>query len=249
MKYFSFGSGEKNFVILPGASVRSVMLSADAVAAAYDCFSKDYTVYVFDCPENLREGCTIQYLARETAAAMRELGIENAYVFGCSLGGMTAQFLAAENPDLVHKMVLGSTLARPDEISRANCERWSALAAAGDVLSLNRDVFSHVYSEAYHEQYKDVFTVMETLGEPEELKKFSVIMRACAEMDSSAILDKISCPVLVIGSWDDNTLSPECCVGLARELGCGLYMYSGYGHAVYDEAPDYKAHLMRFFED
>ena len=30
---------------------------------------------------------------------------------------------------------------------------------------------------------------------------------------------------------------------LAEALGCGLYVYEGYGHAVYDEAPDYLARV------
>ena len=46
--YFRFGEGAKTLVILPGLSVQSVMGSADAVAAAYECFAAEYTVYLFD---------------------------------------------------------------------------------------------------------------------------------------------------------------------------------------------------------
>lgn len=249
MEHFSFGKGEKTMVILPGASVKSVMLAADAVAAAYDCFAEDYTVYVFDCHDNLKAGCTIEGIARETASAMRELGIENADIFGCSLGGMIAQYLAIESPELVHKMVLGSTLSRHNEFSRATCEVWRRLADSGDAAALNRDIFSRVYSKAYYEKYKDVFASMEPLGEPEELERFSAIINACANMDSYDELDRISCPVLVMGSWDDNTLSPQGNVEIAEKLGCGLFMYSGYGHAVYDEAPDYRERIMKFFAE
>ena len=34
---------------------------------------------------------------------------------------------------------------------------------------------------------------------------------------------------------------------IAEKLGCGLYVYSDYRHAVYDEAPDYKERVWDFF--
>mgnify|MGYP000509005964 FL=1 len=54
MKHIVFGSGTKNFVILPGLSVHSVMGLADAIAEAYKDFCEEYTVYVFDRAENIQ---------------------------------------------------------------------------------------------------------------------------------------------------------------------------------------------------
>lgn len=51
MDYAIFGRGEKNFVILPGLSVHSVMGAADAIANAYKMFCEEFTVYVFDRPK------------------------------------------------------------------------------------------------------------------------------------------------------------------------------------------------------
>ena len=48
MGYCRFGSGDKTLVMLPGLSVQSVLGSADAVADAYQMFTDDYTVYLFD---------------------------------------------------------------------------------------------------------------------------------------------------------------------------------------------------------
>ena len=248
MNYFSFGNGEKTFVILPGASLKSVMRSADAVAAAYAGFAEKYTVYVFDWSSNLQKGYSIAQLADDTALAMKQLGIEQADVFGCSMGGMIAQYIAINNPELVHKLVLNSTMARNNEISLATLSEWKQLADAGDATALNRIVFKKVYSEAYYEQYKDIFKSMESDGTAEEMQRFSAMMDACVDMNSYNELDKISCPVLVMGSWKDLTLSPAGSIEIAEKLGCELYMYSGYSHAVYDEAPDYKERIMSFFE-
>lgn len=51
----------------------------------------------------------------DTAAAMESLHIADADVFGASQGGMIALYLAIDDPKLVHKMILGSTLAKPND--------------------------------------------------------------------------------------------------------------------------------------
>ncbi len=249
MNYFSFGSGEENLVILPGASLNSVMLSADAVAAAYAGFTEKYTVYVFDCTNDWQNGYSVVQLAADTAQAMKQVGIEQADIFGCSLGGMIAQYIAINNPELAHKLVLASTMSRNNEISRATIREWKQLADSGDVVALNRKVFEKVYSEAYYGQYKDIFASLEGVGTADDMQRFSAMMGACLDMDSYDELGKISCPVLVMGSWQDNTLSASSGVELAEKLGCSLYMYSGYSHAVYDEAPDFKDRIMSFLAE
>ena len=53
-----------------------------------------------------------------------------------------------------------------------------------------------------------------------------------------AIDEKIKCPIFVIGSWKDRVFGGNSVFETAQKLKCGVYMYEGYGHAVYDEAPD-----------
>lgn len=249
MEYFTFGSGPKPFVILPGLSLKSVMLSADAVASSYACFAEEYTAYVFDVRKNLPEDYSISDMADDTAAAMRKLNIADAYVFGCSMGGAAAQYIAIRCPELVHKLALGSSFARPNETSTATIRQWRSLAESGDVRTLNRAGAQMVYSPDYFGQFREIFASLENEGTPEELERFAVMAGACEGFDIFDSLDRIGCPVLVIGSWQDRVVSGEASVEIARKLRCDLYMYSGYGHAVYDEAPDYKARLMDFFSD
>ena len=55
----------------------------------------------------------IEDLADDLAAVLRALDIEDAMVFGYSLGGMVSQALAHRHPLLVGKLVLGATAAHP----------------------------------------------------------------------------------------------------------------------------------------
>ena len=54
-KFFRFGTGTKKFIIIPGLSLKSVINYVDSVAAAYEIFSRDYEVFLFDIRENLPE--------------------------------------------------------------------------------------------------------------------------------------------------------------------------------------------------
>lgn len=249
MNYFSFGTGKRAFIMLPGISIKSVLLSADAVAAAYADFGRDYTVYLFDTPKELPRDCSIAYLADTVAHTMKRLGIEDADIFGCSLGGMMAQHIAVNYPELVHKAVFASTCSHPGEVGVATLSRWRELALKGDRQSLNREFAHSVYSPEFYELYKDAFTAMENDGTDEELQRFALIAGACLRFNIYDDLDRISCPVLVIGARGDRILSGESSVEIAEKIGCELYMYESYSHAVYDEAPDYKSRLLRFFKD
>jgi len=53
-EYFSFGSGERTFVILPGLGTRSILFSRMMISAAYKRFCDDFTVYVFTAAGTFR---------------------------------------------------------------------------------------------------------------------------------------------------------------------------------------------------
>src|SRR6185369_1047615 len=66
-----------------------------------------------------QERFTIADMADDTAALLDALGVESAYVFGVSLGGMIAQELSLRHPHKVRKLALGCTHAGPRTASRA----------------------------------------------------------------------------------------------------------------------------------
>lgn len=249
MEYTVFGSGKKSFIILPGISIHSVMGSADAIAAAYSMFAQDYTVYVFDPPKNIREGYTVRDMADDTAEAMKALKIKNAYIFGASQGAMMAMYIAIDNPKLVNRIVLGSTLPKPNGTCEKIIGEWSELARNKDETGLLESFADNVYSQATLDAYRDVLISSNRGITDEEYSRFLIQADACRSFDCSEDLRKIKCPVLVLGSEGDRIVSPEGSREIAEILGCEIYLYDeNYGHGVYDEAPDYKQRLMDFFE-
>ena len=247
MKHIVFGSGTKNFVILPGLSVHSVMGLADAIAEAYKDFCEEYTVYVFDRAENIREGYTVRNMAEDTAAAMRELNIGNADVFGASQGGMIAMYLAIDHPQMVNRLILGSTLAKPNGTFNHVIDEWIRLARAKDELGLLESFADNVYSESTLKAYRETL-ISSNLGiSDEEYRRFIILAEACKTFDCYGELSSIQCPVLVIGAEGDRVVTAEGSKQIAEALGCESYIYDGsYGHGVYDEAADYRRRCLDF---
>ena len=251
MRYFRFGHGDRSLVILPGLSVQSVMSSADAVAGAYSLLAGDFTVTVFDRREELPESYSVRDMAEDTARAMEALGIADSCLFGASQGGMIAMLLAALHPELVSRLALGSTAARMDENRAAALDTWVRLAEEGDAERLYLAFGEAVYPEAIFAQLRELLPEMAKSVTAEELARFSRLARGTAGFDAAELLGDIRCPVLLLTSADDRVLGPDGADDIIRILGdrtdFTFHTYTGYGHAAYDTAPDYKERLYRFF--
>lgn len=250
MNYARFGCGSKNFVMVPGLSVKEVTLSAQAVAAAYAEFSNEYTVWLFDRRQNPPEQYSIRAMAADTVKVMSSLGINRADFFGASQGGMICQYIAIDYPSYVNRLVLASTLCRPGDYTRSVLEGWIDCAKTRNGQKLVSDSVDKIYSPATLSAYREaIISSMSEISE-EEFRRFVIIASAIRDFDTSSLLDKITCPVLVIGSRGDKVVTAAGSEELAELLKCPVYLYGeNFGHAVYDEAPDFKKRLLDFYSE
>ena len=250
MQYFRFGTGARPFVILPGLSVQSVMGAAEAVAGAYADFAEDYTVYVFDRRSELPETYSVYQMGLDTAEAMRALGLFGADVFGASQGGMMAQVIAIEAPELVHRLVLGSTTSHIKPEDEPVFDEWLQLARAKDGPALYDAFGKAIYPEAVYQQYREALLAAGATVTDEEFRRFCILTEGMRGFNVTDRLDRIQCPVLVIGVLEDAVLESDATMEIAVKLdekpGFSLYLYTGYGHAAFDTAPDYRKRMLRF---
>lgn len=252
MDFFRFGAGEKTLVILPGLSVQSVMGAADAIAQAYQSLTDRFTIYVFDRRSKLPETYSIREMARDTVEAMKALGLKKVCLFGASQGGMMALVIAIEFPELVARMVLGSSSAHVREEQYRVIENWIRLAKAGDREGLYLSFGRELYPPAMFEQYREILLAAADTVSEEELARFVILAEGTKGFDVVNELGKIQCPVLAIGVFEDSVLDSDATMEIAEKLDDSpsfqLYMYTGYGHAAFDTAPDYRQRILRFFE-
>ena len=251
MDYFSFGNGERTCVILPGLSIQSVMGAAEAVEAEYQVFSRDFTVYLFDRRRDLPPVYRVEDMAEDTAEAMRTLGLKDIYLFGASQGGMIALVIAERYPDLVRRMVLGSTSARVGKDRFRTLENWIRLAREKDGPGLCLDFGREIYPPAVFDQYRAALLEAGKGVTDAEMDRFVILAEGIRGFQAVETLDQIACPVLAIGVFEDRVLDSDATMEIAEKLDrradFRLYMYIGYGHAAFDTAPDYRDRVHRFF--
>ena len=247
--YIRFGSGKKPLIMIQGLNTRGIKGAALSLAYMYRIFAKEYTVYLFDRRPVVYDGITVRDMAADIASAMDALGLRNADVFGTSQGGMIAQYLAIDRPDLVRKLVLAVTLSRNNDTVKQVVGDWIEMAERGDMKRFVLDMAEKMYSETYVKKYRPLMPLLTILQKPKDVKRFVILAKSCLTCDTYDILDKIKCPTLVIGGKQDKVVSGVASEEIAEKLGCRLHMYDDLGHAAYEEAQDFNQMVYDFLSE
>jgi len=249
MEYIRFGMGERVLVMLPGLGdgLRSMKGTALPMAVMYRIFAKDFTVYAFSRKNLLPKGYTTRDMARDQSEAMEQLGIKKADIFGVSMGGMIAQYLAIDYPEKVGKLVLTVTSARSNPILTESVEEWVSLARKNDHTAFMDSNVRRIYSEDYYRKNKWLVQVMGKLTKPKSYDRFFVQADACLTHDAYESLPLIQAPTLVIGGEKDNALGGDPSREIAANIpGAELWMYAEWGHGLYEEAKDFNQVVLGF---
>ena len=249
MHYFRFGNPEgKPYVILPGLSLKSVMGAADAVAGAYALLAEDYDMYLFDRITQYPDDYDIYGMAEDTIAAFDQLGLKDISVMGVSQGGMIAQIIAVQKPELISHLILCSTSPC---IASGNSEalaEWQAFAEKKDASGLVESFGRYVYTPEFFEQFKDAILAQAEDVTDEEFRNFLISLNGMKDFDIRDQLGAVTCPAFVLGAGEDRVLGVQASRDLMDLLHCDGYIYEGKGHGVYDEAPDYLSRVKEFLD-
>ena len=247
MDYIRFGTGKRILIMLPGLgdSLRSMKGTALPMALMYREFCKDFTVYAFSRKNALPEGYTTREMAKDQAEAMEQLGIASADIFGVSMGGMIAQWLAIDFPGKVGKLILTVTSARSNPILTESIDEWVSCAGCGDHTAFMDSNVRRIYSEGYYRKNKWLVPIMGKLTKPESYDRFFVQADACLIHDAYESLPRIQATTLVIGGEQDKALGGEASREIAAQIpGAELLMYEQWGHGLYEEAKDFNRVVM-----
>ncbi|MER7012720.1 alpha/beta fold hydrolase [Saccharopolyspora sp. NPDC000359] len=175
---------------------------------------------------------SVRRFATDVVHVLDELGIARAHVYGTSMGGKVAQWLAIDYPDHVGALILGCTsvggahgLRADPEIIRALAQP-SAEAAREVLIDL---MYSPEWVRANPGPYR-------TLGDPMPGHARRGHLRASNAHDSWAVLDQITAPTLVLHGTDDAFSPVENATILANRIpGAEVRYLDGARHAYFEE--------------
>lgn len=251
MSYVSFGRGNHTLVLLPGLSdgLTTVKGKALLLAKPYAAFFDRYTVYMFSRKNDMPKGYSIRDMADDQAKAMDMLEIKKSCVMGVSQGGMIAQYLAIDHPELVEKLVLAVTAPRANNMIQECVKQWISFAEQGNHKKLMIDTAEKSYSPNYLNKYKKLYPIIGFIGKPLNYNRFLINANAILEFDASNELNKIACPTLIIGGKMDKTVGVRASYEMKNQItGSELYVYPKLGHAAYEEAKDFNQRVFKFLE-
>ena len=250
VNYVSFGYGKKNLLLISGLNTERIKGKALQLAFFYRSFLREYKVFIFDHKEHINENYEISDMVEEIAYCIKKLNIDKVDVVGVSQGGMIAQLLAIDYPDIVDKLVLVATTSRNNPTTNKVIDRWIVLAENGKLQELQKNMIETVYSEGYVEKNKWLSILVQILFKPklDQLDRFIVLARSCLKFDVSDKLDKIQAKTLVIGAALDQVIPVGFSNELAKKINCQKLIFENSGHAVHQEVSDFNRTVLNFLK-
>ncbi len=249
MYYVAFGKGKKNLAVLPGLSdgLWTVKGKALFMAGSYKKFFNDFTVYMFSRKNNIPKGYSIKDMAKDQALALRNLGIEKTIVMGVSQGGMIAQFLAADHPELVEKLILVVTAPYANETIKSVVNKWIDMTRTSSHTELMLDTAGKVYTKEYNEKNKIYLPFVAGFTKPRNYDRFCKNAYAILNFDARDVLSKIKCPTYIMSGNRDNTVGNDAPYELHEGIsGSEMMIFDGMGHGLFEEDRDFYNKVLEF---
>ncbi|KUJ39633.1 alpha/beta hydrolase [Streptomyces albus subsp. albus] len=178
------------------------------------------------------EPYSTQGFAEDVIAVLDELGVDRAHVYGTSMGGRVAQWVAARHPDRVRALVLGCTTPGGRYgIERSNEVRRSL---AGPGPRAREALLALMYTPAWLATHPGPH---QTVGDP-AMPTYARLRHLVAsnEHDAWDVLPGIGAPTLVLHGTED-ILAPTANAALLAERipGARAHLIPGARHAYFEE--------------
>jgi 3-oxoadipate enol-lactonase len=183
--------------------------------------------------------------AEDAIAVLDHLGIERADVYGTSMGGRVAQWIAVKHPQRVRRLVLGCTSPGGEHaVERSRAVR-KALADP-DPAAARRALLDLMYSSEWLARHPEPYW---TLGDP-TMPRHARHQHLLASNGHDAwdALPGITAPTLVLhGDRDELNPTANAPLLVDRIPGARLHLIAGARHAYFEEYRDLAGAAVREF--
>ncbi len=176
-------------------------------------------------------------LVQDVAGLMDALGVKNAVFVGLSIGGMIAQGLAAERPDLISTLVLSNTGVKIGTEDMWN-ERIAAIQTGG-IEALADSILTRWFSRRFHDENSDELTAWRHMLCRTPQQGYIGACHAIANTDLYESTAQLRLPTLAIAGAHDGSTPPDMVRETANLIpGSRFEIVSTAGHLPSIESPD-----------
>jgi pimeloyl-ACP methyl ester carboxylesterase len=176
-------------------------------------------------------------LANDAHGLLLALGIPRAHVYGTSFGGRVAQVLTLTHPDVVNRLVLGSTWPVPQALAQLNP---SVVAAIQDLRARLPDSAAELAEYFFPQVYLNEHAEFRALFQRAQPNSDRGRRRAVAVNDGTTLeAASISRPTHLIVNSLDRIVPPSVTLRMAQYIaGATFSELIGLGHAGVLQAPE-----------
>lgn len=236
LPFVRLGDAPEKLIIFPGLAdgLWDVTSTNQNLAHHHAPLAKHFSVYVISRRRRLPPGHTTRDMAADYAQALSAT-VGPAHVLGISLGGMIAQYFAADFPHLVNKLVIASAAHHTSEAGAVIPRRWLALAQAGRWREFYADLAKVTIQEYHHTFYQFLLPLLRH-KQPGDPTDFLIALEASLAHDSGPVLAGIRAPTLVIAGSEDRFFPQPLLRELSTQLpNARLQLIEHVGHGAYAE--------------
>jgi pimeloyl-ACP methyl ester carboxylesterase len=192
-----------------------------------------------------RARSTTRAMAKDAIGVLDDLGVSRAHVFGISLGGMVATWLAIDHASRVDRLVLASTLPKGTMFRRDMALRALSLARclARPPAQAEACLATRILSKRFRREHpSEVERIRAAAMErPASHRALVTMLAAAARHDATARLCEITAPTLVVAGELDPIVSRASQRLLVHIPHARFELVRGVGHDISVEAPEWLA--------
>lgn len=233
-------------LLMHGAEADRRMFAALAALLA-----RRFTVIAYDqrdCgdTEAPAQAATLADLAHDAAALIRGLGHERAHVFGSSYGGRVAQALALLHPEVVDRLVLGSTWPLPHAYEALHPQGAADIGALRAGLPATAaELAGWFFPEPFLQQHPELRRIFAN-AQPQTERGRRRAQAVASGLDRSAAA--IEAPTLVLAGAQDRVVPPSLGMQLADTIAHSQrLLLAGVGHVTVMQATQQVADAISAF--
>lgn len=219
----------------------------------HNLLAQEFTVYLVGRKPGMPKNYLFNNMADDYAKMIQTEFKEPVDIMGGSTGGCIAQYLGADHPDVVSKLVLVSTAYRVSEKGIEIERKAEELVKEGKyVKSLAKlaEVFNYSSFKKY--MFKLIIRLFGKmiLGKIEDPSVFLITVVADCEMNFKERLSEIKAPTLILSGELDICYTAEDVRETAEGIpNAKLILYEGYGHGlVLDNMEQVQKDILEFLK-
>jgi 3-oxoadipate enol-lactonase len=188
---------------------------------------------------------TMERLGRDALAVMDALGLEKVHWCGLSMGGMVGQWLAANAPRRIGRLILSNTSAYFADKTRWN-DRIQAVREKG-LDSIADAVMKLWFSADFRARAPETIARMRQMLTATPVEGYIASCEAVREMDHRPLLPKIKAPTLIIAGKHDHTTPLEMAEAMRAQIpGATLVVIDAAHIANVEQPAAYSETVMKF---